>query len=134
MSKTAGQQRFTLAGLIVLILRLALTLCRVALVENYRRELTAAMALHSANAPVTATRLLDWEQPLVTEVMAWALDSPLHLAAHAYVDIVWNCMPLLSPRLDIGQRQAFCEVTNPNQQTCIVVIFDSVLGQGENSE
>ena len=80
------------------------------LVEYFGRELAAAMELHAANAPVTAARLLDRAQPAVTEVLAWALEHPSPLAAHAYVAIVWRCMPLLAPRLDLSQRQAFCEV------------------------
>jgi phospholipid N-methyltransferase len=88
---------------------------RAALAEHYRAKLSEAMALHSANAPVAATRILDREQPHVTEVMAWALDSPTQLAALAYVDIIWSCMPLLSPRLDIGQRHAVCEVSQTLQ-------------------
>jgi hypothetical protein len=79
-------------------------------VEYFAHELGAAMELHAANAPVTAARLLDRAQPAVTEVLAWALEQPSHLAAHAYVDIIWRCMPLLAPRLDLSQRQAFCEV------------------------
>ena len=80
------------------------------LVEYFGRELAAATELHAANAPVTAARLLDRAQPAVTEVLAWALEHPSPLAAHAYVAIVWRCMPLLAPRLDLSQRQAFCEV------------------------
>ncbi|EIE24021.1 hypothetical protein COCSUDRAFT_47104 [Coccomyxa subellipsoidea C-169] len=82
---------------------------RTGLVEYFARELGAAMELHAANAPVTAARLLDRAQPAVTEVLAWALEQPSQLSAHAYAAIVWHCMPLLAPRLDLSQRQAFCE-------------------------
>ncbi len=44
------------------------------------------------------------------KVLAWALEQPSQLSAHAYAAIVWRCMPLLAPRLDLSQRQAFCEV------------------------
>ena len=30
-----------------------------------------------------------------------------------YSDIIWDCMELLAPRLDIEQREAFCKVRCP---------------------
>lgn len=44
---------------------------RTALVEYYGRELDSAMALHGANAHVSAARLLDRWQPAVTEVLRY---------------------------------------------------------------
>jgi len=78
--------------------------------EYYRCKLMAMMALHSANAPISAARLLDRCQAHVLEALAWALDQPPPQAVHAYAEIIWHCTPLLLPRLDIGQRMALCEV------------------------
>ena len=84
---------------------------RVALVEHLGGQLAAAAALHAANAPLAATRVLDRLQPHATEALAWALDAHASpLAARAYAGIAWACMPILAPRLDVAQRQAFCEV------------------------
>jgi len=41
----------------------------VTLVEHYSHALADMMALHTANARVTATRLLDRQQPHITEVL-----------------------------------------------------------------
>jgi soluble lytic murein transglycosylase-like protein len=79
-------------------------------VEHIGGQLAAAAALHAANALLAATRMLDRLQPHVTEALAWALDAPSPLAARAYASITWACMPILAPRLDVAQRQAFCEV------------------------
>lgn len=78
--------------------------------EHLGGQLAAAAALHGANAPLAATSMLNRLQPHATEVLAWALEAPSHLAARAYADVAWRCMPVLAPRLDVAQRQAFCEV------------------------
>ena len=78
--------------------------------EHIGRQLAAATALHSMNAPLAATSMFTRLQPHATEVLAWALEAPSHAAARAYAGVAWGCMPVLAPRLDIGQRQAFCEV------------------------
>ena len=57
----------------------------------------------------------------MTKAMAWALEDPSPLAARAYSGIVWAAMPVLAPRLDLAQRQAFCKVhylhrPNPNTE------------------
>ena len=80
------------------------------MVEHHRRGLKHMMALHSANAPISAARLLDRNQAHVLEALAWALDDPPPPAMHAYADVLWRCMPLLQPRLDTAQRLALCEV------------------------
>lgn len=54
--------------------------------------------------------ILIWVHMLL-QVLAWALEAPSKLCVHAYVGVVWQCMPLLVPRLDCSQRQAFCEVS-----------------------
>ena len=78
--------------------------------EHCGHALAVAAALQAANAPLSATRLLDRQQPHVTEAMAWALEEPSPLAARPYSGIVWATMPVLAPRLDLAQRQAFCKV------------------------
>ena len=84
-------------------------LCRWSMVEYQRRALMRLMALHGANARISAARLLDRGQAHVLEALAWALDSPAPPAVHEYASIIWHCMPLLQPRLDTSQRQALCE-------------------------
>ena len=84
--------------------------CRAGMVEHHRRALTGMMALYSANAPISAARLLDRCQAHVLEALAWSLDSSPPPALHAYAAILWHCTPLLLPRLDISQRMALCQV------------------------
>ncbi len=84
--------------------------CRAAMVEHHRHALMGMIALHGANAPISAARLLDRCQAHVLEALAWALDSPPPPAVHAYAAILWHCTPLLLPRLDISQRMALCQV------------------------
>ena len=79
------------------------------MVEHHRRALMAMVALHGANAPISAARLLDGCQAHVLEALAWALDAPPPPAVHAYAAIIWHCTPLLLPRLDISQRMALCQ-------------------------
>ena len=52
------------------------------------------------------------QQPHVTEAMAWALEGPSPQAARAYSGVAWAAMPVLAPRLDLAQRQAFCKVAS----------------------
>ena len=82
---------------------------RWSMVEYQRRALMRLMALHGANARISAARLLDRDQAHVLEALAWALDSPAPPAVHEYAAIIWHSMPLLQPRLDASQRQALCE-------------------------
>jgi hypothetical protein len=82
---------------------------RLALVEHCASALAAAAALQAANAPLSAARALDRQHPHVTEAMAWALEGPSPLAARAYSGVAWAAMPVLAPRLDLAQRQAFCK-------------------------
>ena len=80
------------------------------MVEHHRRTLMGLTALHDANAPISAARLLDRCQAHVLEALAWALDAPPPPALHAYAAILWHCTPVLLPRLDISQRMALCQV------------------------
>ncbi|CAL5227758.1 g10777 [Coccomyxa viridis] len=82
---------------------------KAAMVEHHRHALMGMIALHGANAPISAARLLDRCQAHVLEALAWALDSPPPPALHAYAAILWHCTPLLLPRLDISQRMALCQ-------------------------
>ena len=84
--------------------------CRAGMVEYHRRALMGLTALHGANAPISAARLLDRCQAHVLEALAWTLDAPPPPAVHAYAAILWHCTPLLLPRLDISQRMALCQV------------------------
>ena len=83
------------------------------MVEYQRRALMRLMALHGANARISAARLLDRGQAHALEALAWALDAPAPAAVHEYADIIWHCMPLLQPRLNASQRQALCEARAP---------------------
>eukprot|EP00891_Asterochloris_glomerata_P006867 jgi/Astpho2/6867/Aster-06539 len=55
-------------------------------------------------------KLLQW--PIQIGPRAWHLLQPGIAPAEAlpfYSDIIWDCMELLAPRLDIEQREAFCK-------------------------
>ena len=60
--------------------------------------------------------------PPVTSADTWLLQeiAPAE-ALPFYSDIIWDCMELLAPRLDIEQREAFCKVRCPHfvdSETC----------------
>lgn len=52
--------------------------------------------------------------PVATSANTWLLQgiAPAE-ALPFYSDIIWDCMELLAPRLDIEQREAFCKVCSP---------------------
>lgn len=67
--------------------------------------------MHSSQFPVSAIRMFDREHTNIHEIVRWATKGPLVEAAlPSYSDIIWDGMPILSGRLDILEREEFCEV------------------------
>jgi len=83
---------------------------RVTFIEYYTKYLAKAAALLAAQAPVSAMRLFDREHQNIHEIVRWASQGPPEEALPFYSDILWECMPLLSGRLDLLQREVFCKV------------------------
>lgn len=85
-------------------------------VEYYSKVLMKASAMHASQYPVSAMRIFDHEHMNIHEIVHWATKEPPTEALPFYSDIVWDGMSIFSGRLDILEREEFCEVRTAAQK------------------
>ncbi|KAK9813267.1 hypothetical protein WJX72_011692 [[Myrmecia] bisecta] len=79
-------------------------------VEYYGRLMQKISTIYGAQGPVSAMRLTDREHHHLHELVSWAIEGVAPIEALPfYIDIMWDCMLILSNRLDIPQREVFCK-------------------------
>jgi hypothetical protein len=78
-------------------------------VEHYAEKLQAAARLLSSQSTEAASRLVDREQHNLQAAVEWASSRCLPMALQAFVDMLWNSMGLLDPRLDPALFESFSQ-------------------------
>lgn len=78
--------------------------------EHYAGKLQRAAALLSRQSTEAASRLVDRDQHNLQAAVTWATSRSLPMALQAFVNMLWNSMSLLDPRLDPDLFQRFSEV------------------------
>lgn len=80
--------------------------------EHYAGKLQRAAALLSRQSTEAASRLVDRDQHNLQAAVTWASSRSLPMALQAFVNMLWNSMSLLDPRLDPDLFQRFSEVSH----------------------
>lgn len=79
--------------------------------EHYGAVLQRISAVHAAGAPRAAMKLFSDEHSNLYEVVKWACSGPPPESEPVFSDLLWNCMDVLTLRLDEGERKAFCQAS-----------------------